>query len=132
MLAVGVAGLGLLLVRGIRTSRTGRVLLAQRDNERAAAVLRHQRDAGQALRLRRVGRPWPGWPAALYVASSGQYSEQPFEPAVSFNVFTASVVGGLGSLTGAVIGALFLNGGQLVPPGRLAAAPVGARACCSC
>jgi hypothetical protein len=41
-----------------------------------------------------------------------QYSDALFSPAESFNVFTSAVVGGLGSMAGGVIGALFLWGGK--------------------
>lgn len=108
-LAMVVAALGLLAVKCLRASRTGRVLLAQRDNDRAAASF----GIGVArakLAAFAVSGFLAGVAGCLYVVALGGYSEQPFEPAVSFNVFTAAVVGGLGSLTGAVLGALFLNG----------------------
>ena len=41
-----------------------------------------------------------------------QYSDALFSPAESFNVFTSAVVGGLGSMAGGLIGALFLWGGK--------------------
>jgi branched-chain amino acid transport system permease protein len=119
VVTVSVTALGLVLVRGIRTSRSGRVLLALRDNEQAASsygisVMRAKLSAFA------VSGAMAGVAGGLYVQALRQYSEGPFEPAVSFNVFTASVVGGLGSLTGAVIGALFLNGGRWVFTGDLA------------
>ena len=39
------------------------------------------------------------------------YTETPFVAAQSLNVLTAAVVGGLGSLSGALIGAIYLQGG---------------------
>jgi branched-chain amino acid transport system permease protein len=110
-LCVAVAVLGMVAVRGVRASRTGRVLLAQRDNERATAaygisVIRAKLSAFA------LSGALAGIAGCLYVQALGSYTEQPFEPAVSFNIFTASVVGGLGSLTGAVIGALLLNAGR--------------------
>ena len=114
--AVGVAVLGLVAVRGIRRSRTGRVLLALRDNEAAAAAY-----SVEVVRAKLAAFALSGFVAAaagcIYVHAVSRFSEQPYTPAVSFNVFTAAVVGGLGSLTGAVIGALFLYGGQwFLPP----------------
>jgi branched-chain amino acid transport system permease protein len=108
---VAVAVLGIVAVRGVRASRTGRALLAQRDNERATtaygiSVVRAKLSAFA------LSGALAGMAGCLYVQALFSYSEQPFEPAVSFNIFTASVVGGLGSLTGAVIGALFLNAGR--------------------
>ncbi len=115
VVTVVVAAGGLLLVRGIRTSRSGRVLLAQRDNERAAASYGISVTRAK-LTAFAVSGAMAGAAGCLYVQGLRQFGEQPFEPAVSFNVFTASVVGGLGSLTGAVIGALFLNGGRWFLP----------------
>lgn len=109
--AAAVAALGLLVVRRVRASRTGRVLLALRDNEAAA------RAYGVAVvRAKLAAFALSGFLAAvagcLLVHVTLGYSEQQFTPAASFNVFTAAVVGGLGSLAGAVIGAVFLNGGR--------------------
>jgi len=113
--SAAVAVLGLIVVRGVRTSRTGRVLLALRDNEQAATAY-----GISVWRAKLSAFALAGFVAAvagcLYVHILLGYAEQPYEPAVSFNVFTAAVVGGLGSLTGAVLGALFLNGGQWFLP----------------
>lgn len=40
------------------------------------------------------------------------YTEQPFVAAESLSIFTAAVVGGLGSWIGPVLGSIFLNGGN--------------------
>jgi len=103
--------IGIVAVRGVRASRTGRALLAQRDNERATtaygiSVVRAKLSAFA------LSGALAGMAGCLYVQALFSYSEQPFGPEVSFNIFTASVVGGLGSITGAVIGALFLNAGR--------------------
>ncbi|HMJ78515.1 MAG TPA: ABC transporter permease [Iamia sp.] len=108
---VAVAVLGIVAVRGVRASRTGRALVAQRDNERATtaygiSVVRAKLSAFA------LSGALAGMAGCLYVVALRSYTEQPFEPAVSFNIFTASVVGGLGSLTGALIGALFLSAGD--------------------
>lgn len=113
---VAVAVLGLVAVRNVRSSRTGRVLLAQRDNEAAAAAY-----GIPVVRAKLSAFALSGFVAAvagcMYVHALLGFSESPYAPEVSFNVFTAAVVGGLGSLTGAVIGALFLYGGRwFLPP----------------
>ncbi|NLD75857.1 MAG: ABC transporter permease [Acidimicrobiales bacterium] len=108
---LGVVVLGFLAVAGIRRSRTGRTLLAVRDNERGAAAY-----AIPVLRAKLTGFALSGFLAAvagcLLVHVNGSYTEQPFVVGESLGVFTAAVVGGLGSLTGAVLGALFINGGR--------------------
>jgi branched-chain amino acid transport system permease protein len=115
-LCLVVLGLALLAVRGIRRSRTGRVLLAQRENERAAQaygvnVTRAKLTAfGLSGSLAAVG-------GCLFVHVQQAYTPTLFAPAESVNVFTSAVVGGLGSLAGAVLAALFLQGGQwFLPP----------------
>lgn len=116
-LALGVAVLAFLAVAGIRRSRTGRVLLAARDNERGAAAY-----AVPVVRAKLTGFALSGFLAAvagcLLVHINQAYSEQPFVAAESLGVFTAAVVGGLGSMAGAVLGALYLNGGSWFLPER--------------
>lgn len=114
---LGVVMLGYVAVRGIRRSRTGRVLLAVRDNERGASAY------GLAVvRAKLVGFALSGFLAAvagcLLVHINQAYTESPFVVAESIGVFTAAVVGGLGSLTGAVVGAVFLHGGTWYLPDR--------------
>ena len=108
--ALVVVVLGFLAVAGIRRSRTGRVLLAVRDNERGAAAY-----SVSVARAKLTGFAVSGFLAAtagcLLVHITQAYSEKPFVAAESLGVFTAAVVGGLGSLAGAVLGALYLNGG---------------------
>ena len=55
------------------------------------------------------------------------YTETPFVAAQSLNVLTAAVVGGLGSLSGALIGAIYLQGGIWFLPEDWRLLPVGRR-----
>jgi branched-chain amino acid transport system permease protein len=107
---IGVLVVVMLATRQIRHSRTGRVLLALRENERAA-----QSYGVNLTRAKLGGFALSGAVAAvagcLYVQLLQQYSEATYGPSDSLAVFTAGVVGGLGSLIGAVFGALFLRGG---------------------
>jgi branched-chain amino acid transport system permease protein len=119
---LGVVVIGFLAVSGIRRSRTGRTLLAVRDNERGAAAY-----AIPVLRAKLTGFALSGFLAAvagcLLVHLNGAYTEGPFVVGESLGVFTAAVVGGLGSMTGAVLGALFINGGRWFLPDRWALLP---------
>ena len=112
-----VVVLAFLAVAGLRRSRTGRVLVAVRDNERAAAAY-----AIGVVRAKLVGFALSGFLAAvagcLLVHINQGYSEAPFTATESLGVFTAAVVGGLGSLLGALLGALYLNGGTWFLPDR--------------
>jgi branched-chain amino acid transport system permease protein len=105
--------LAFLGVAGISRSRTGRALRAVRDNERGASAY-----AIPVVRAKLSAFAISGFLAAvagcLLVHVNGSYTEKPFVVSESLGVFTAAVVGGLGSLPGALLGALFLNGGQWV------------------
>ena len=123
---LGVVVLGFLAVAGIRKSRTGRTLLAVRDNEKGAAAY-----AIPVVRAKLTGFAISGFLAGLagclLVHINQAYTEQPFVAQESLGVFTAAVVGGLGSLPGAVLGALYLNGGTWFLPAnwRLLPSAVG-------
>jgi branched-chain amino acid transport system permease protein len=98
-------------VLGIRNSRTGRVLMALRENERGAAAY-----GVSVVRAKLTAFALSGFLAAvggaLLVLQSTRFSLELFPEEDNLVVFTAAVVGGLGSVTGAVIGALFLKGGE--------------------
>jgi branched-chain amino acid transport system permease protein len=121
-----VVALSFLAVLGIRRSRTGRALIAVRDNERGAAAY-----SIAVVRAKLTAFALSGFLAAvagcLLVHVNRTYSEQPFVAAESLGIFTAAVVGGLGSLAGAILGALLLVGGQwfLDPPWNLLPSAVG-------
>ncbi len=109
--------LGLVAVRGLRRGRTGRVLLAVRENEPGS-----QAYGVGILQAKLTAFAVSGFLAAvagcLLVQVYGQYIDQSYTPSESFAAFTSAVVGGVGSLAGGLLGALFLNGGKwLIPSG---------------
>ena len=89
---------------GVRHSRTGRVLLAMRENERGAqsfgvSVYRAKLTAfGISGFVSAVG-------GALFIHHQQAFDDGAFFPGLSIILFTAAVIGGLGSLTGGIIGA---------------------------
>jgi branched-chain amino acid transport system permease protein len=109
-------GLAALAVRGIRHSRTGRVLLALRENERGA-----QSYGVNITRAKLTAFAISGFLAAvagcLLVHLLTGFGPDTYSPYESFGVFIAAVVGGVGSLLGAILGAVFLQGGQWFLPG---------------
>ena len=118
LFSLAVLGLVALAVRGIRAGRTGRVLLALRENERGA-----QAYGISVTRAKLTAFALSGFLAALggglLVHNQRAFDALLFAPAENLSVFTAAVVGGLGSLLGGVIGALYLKGGQyLIPDDR--------------
>lgn len=123
---LAVCVLVLLGLRGVRHSRTGRVLLALRENERATQAF-----GISAVRAKLTAFAISGFVAAvagaLYVHHQQSYDAESFSPQLSIVMFTAAVVGGLGSLTGGVLGAIWLEGGFFLLPGnwRFFASSVG-------
>ena len=104
-----VAALIFAAVIGIRRSRTGRVIVAIRDNERAA-----QSFAVPAVRAKltafTISGAIAGAAGTLFVHLNQAFSLALYHPGESLDVFVASVVGGLGSPAGAVLGAAYLRG----------------------
>lgn len=97
-------------VRGIRRSRTGRVIVAMRENERGA-----QAYAVPIVRAKLtafvISGVVAGVAGALLVHGNQSFSSgRQFGVPASFDVFTSAVIGGLGSLGGALLGALYLRG----------------------
>lgn len=125
-LVLAVLVLALIALRGVRASRTGRVLLALRENERAAQAF-----GVNATRVKLLAFALSGSVAAVAGGLLLEH-QQAFTPALygpfeSVNVFIATVIGGLGTLAGGILGALFLRGAQWFLPTewQALAAPVG-------
>ena len=115
---VTLAGLGLTLVtmRGVRRTRTGRVLLALRENEAATQTF-----GISPVRAKLTGFALSGAVAAfaggLFAYNSHRYQEEIYAPTESIAVFTMAVIGGLGTLAGGMFGALYLQGITWFLPG---------------
>ncbi len=114
---VALVALALTLVglRGVRHSRTGRVLIALRDNERGA-----QAYGVSAVRAKPTAFALSGFVAAaagaLFVHHQHAFGSGPYAPSENLAVFTIAVVGGITSLAGAALGALYLQGSQWFLP----------------
>ena len=104
-----VTTLGLALV-AVRRGRTGRRLLAVRANERAAAA------AGVDVARLKLGAFaasafLAGTGGAFFAYSQGQVSYGSFGVFVSLSVLAAVYVGGIATVSGALIGAALVSGG---------------------
>jgi branched-chain amino acid transport system permease protein len=101
--------LALMMVTGLRRSRTGRVLIAIRENERAARAY-----GINTIRTTMAAFAMSGFLAAvagsLYVHQRGGLSADPYLPQRSLELFSMVVIGGLGSLPGALLGATYVQG----------------------
>lgn len=101
--------LAIVAVRGIRNSRAGRVLVGLRENERGAEAF-----GVNATRVKLTAFAVSGflaaWAGALFVHLQRSLGVNAFLPEESLKAFTMVVIGGLGSVTGAIIGAVYLRG----------------------
>ena len=105
---VGLA-LAIALAYGVRRSRTGRAIIAVRENERAAEAF-----GISARRLTLFALAFSGFLAAfagaLFVYQQSGLDTSPYQPSASLEVFAMAVIGGLGSIPGALIGATYVRG----------------------
>jgi branched-chain amino acid transport system permease protein len=113
--ALAVLVLSFLALQGIRRSRTGRVLIALRDNEDGVVAY------GVAPVVAKLSAfALSGFVAALagvvLVVHQAAFRPVTYSAEESLLVFVATVIGGLGSLTGAVVGAVFQRGAQWLLP----------------
>ncbi len=104
-----VLAISMMAVRGIRRSRTGRAILALRDNEKGA-----QAYSLSATKIKltafTISGTLAGVAGGLFSHLNHSFDLQSYGVGKSLDVFTASVVGGLGSMFGAVLGAVYLRG----------------------
>ena len=92
----------------VRTSRTGRTLLASRDNARAAQSYGISTSTAQLTAFAVAG--WmAGLAGALFVFQQTRFTASLLEPESSINLFAVGVVGGLASAPGALLGAAYLT-----------------------
>ncbi len=106
----------LLALAGIRRSRTGRVLIAMRENEAAAQAF-----GVSPTRVKLTAFAISGFiasAAGALVVHHQQSLVTGGEAGASIGLFIAGVAGGLGSLLGAAVGALYWLGGEWWLPGN--------------
>ncbi len=113
--ALTILVLSFLALRGIRRSRTGRVLIALRDNEDGVVAY-----GVSPVRAKLSAFALSGFVAAVagvvLVLHQASFRPVTYSAEESLAVFVATVIGGLGSLMGAVIGAVFQRGAQWLLP----------------
>jgi branched-chain amino acid transport system permease protein len=113
--ALTLTAAALLLVRGYRTSRWGRLAVAVRDNDRAAASY-----GVEPVTAKLVAFAVSGLLASLagfvYMLAEQAVSPGSFPVETSLLLFGACIIGGVGSLTGAILAALYMRGIQFFVP----------------
>ena len=100
-------GCTIFVVQGLRRSRTGRLLIAMRDNERTA-----QSHGINLVRSRltafAISGGLAGFAGVLYAFHQATVSAQAFGPEQSVQMFLMAVLGGLGSVYAVLVGAIYL------------------------
>jgi branched-chain amino acid transport system permease protein len=109
--------LALAAARGLRSSHAGRALIASKENRLAT-----QSFAIDTTRINLVAFAVSGAIAGiaggLFVIHQQSYNFGSFNAEAGLQFFTMAVIGGLGSIPGAVLGAVYVYGSQyLLPPG---------------
>ncbi|MBA2282214.1 MAG: ABC transporter permease [Acidimicrobiia bacterium] len=99
------------LVRGIRRSRPGRVIIGTRDNDRAADAFGVPTTRIKIQTFALAGCI-AGLAGALYMLVTAQTGIGPgtFRPTMSIEVFSYAVIGGLGSVAGSISGIVLFRG----------------------
>ncbi len=100
--------LAVAVVKSVRSTRAGRVIIATRDNERAAdsASVPTTRIKLSAFL---VAGTIAGVAGGLHVTILHALGQGTYSPEMSLDVFSTAVIGGLGSIGGAISGVLFFQ-----------------------
>ncbi|MEY2450628.1 MAG: branched-chain amino acid transport system permease protein livM [Acidimicrobiaceae bacterium] len=106
--------LALVMARSLRRNRSGRVLIGVRDNGRAAQAFGINL-ARSRLAAFAVSGLMAGMAGGLLAYQTPAFAENAFPPERSIELFTLTVIGGIGSLPGALLGAAFVEGLPLLP-----------------
>ncbi len=114
------------VARNLRASRIGRVLIAVRDNEAAAATLTISPTVAKLTGFA-ISGAMAGFAGSLYVVNQRGIFADAFDAEVSIRLFSMVVIGGLGTIGGALLGAGYVRGAEffLPPEWSLIASGVG-------
>jgi len=108
LVCLAFLALAIMLSIGVRKARNGRVLIATRDNERAADAASVPTTMVKLSGFLLAGSI-AGVAGALDVLLIRGLAVGTFNPIDSITVFSTAVIGGLGSITGALIGVLLFK-----------------------
>ena len=102
------------MARSLRRRRSGRVLIGVRDNGRAVQAFGVNL-ARSRLAAFGVSGLMAGMAGGLLAYLTPAFADNAFPPERSIELFTLAVIGGIGSLPGAILGAAFVVGIPLLP-----------------
>ena len=107
--SLGVLLLSIFAVRVWRDQGVARRLVAVRDNEIGAAAMGIPVLRTKLLAFGLSGF-LAGYAGACFAFATQRFSTTTFDPTISFIIIAMVVIGGLGSIPGAILGALYLEG----------------------
>ncbi|HYD10940.1 MAG TPA: ABC transporter permease [Acidimicrobiales bacterium] len=107
-LCLAFLALSMLVAAGVRKARSGRVLIAIRDNQRAAESAAVPATATKLSAFLLAG-VIAGVAGGLHVQILHSLNPGTYNPAMSLDIFSTAVIGGLGSVGGALIGVLLFR-----------------------
>jgi branched-chain amino acid transport system permease protein len=96
------------LLRNVERSRLGRAWVAIREDEVAASATGINTVSGKLLAFG-IGATVSGFAGAFFGAMLGTVTPDNFQFAVSVTVLTTVVLGGIGNITGAAVGAILVS-----------------------
>ena len=105
----------IIAARNLRRSHTGRVLIAVRDNE-VQAQANTMNTTKLKLTAFVISGAIAGFAGGVYVLTQNGLNTDSFDAAVSIKLFSMVVIGGLGSLPGAVMGAVYIRSAEFFLP----------------
>ena len=115
LLALAGFGITLWIARNLRYSHIGRVLIAVRDNE-----IQAEANTINAMRAKLmafvISGAIAGFAGGIYVVVQRGLNTDSFGSEVSIQLFSMVVIGGLGSLPGAVLGAVYVRSAEFFLP----------------
>lgn len=101
--------LATIAVRNFRASGAGRAVIAVRDNDQAAAVTGIS-PAGARLAAFALSGFLAAIAGVVFAFARQRFDATSFDPATSLTLLSMVIVGGLGSVPGAILGAVFIFG----------------------
>jgi ABC-type branched-subunit amino acid transport system permease subunit len=107
--SLGILLLSIFAVRVWRDKGVARRLVAVRDNEIGAAAMGIPVLRTKLLAFGLSGF-MAGYAGACFAFATQRFSTTTFDPTISFIIIAMVVIGGLGSIPGAILGALYLEG----------------------
>jgi ABC-type branched-subunit amino acid transport system ATPase component/ABC-type branched-subunit amino acid transport system permease subunit len=107
-LCLGVLLAAIAMVHGMRRARAGRVMIATRDNPRAAAAMSVPTTRVTLLAFV-ISGAIAGIAGGLHATILGSVGFDSYDPSLSLLVFSMLVIGGVDSVTGALLGVVLVQ-----------------------